>query len=46
MYQRMSAAGQVRLGSGNLLDLLTPPPKEPGEKSLSETVRELRDEER
>jgi len=46
MYERMVAAGQVRLASGNLMDLLPPPPGELGEKSLSEALREMRDEER
>jgi len=46
MFERMVAAGQVRLATGNLMDLLPPPPSEPGEKSLSETLREMRDEER
>ncbi|HTF49138.1 MAG TPA: type II toxin-antitoxin system prevent-host-death family antitoxin [Pseudonocardia sp.] len=46
MFERMVAAGQVRLATGNLMDLLPPPASEPGEKSLSETLREMRDEER
>lgn len=46
MFERMVAAGQVRLATGNLMDLLPPPPSEPGEKSLSETLREMRDQER
>lgn len=45
-FQRMVAAGQVRPASGNLRDLLPPPPAEPGERPLSEVLQELRDEER
>jgi prevent-host-death family protein len=44
-YQRLVAAGRVRLATGNLLDLLPPPPAEPGEPSLSETLQQMRDEE-
>ncbi|MGI9004039.1 MAG: type II toxin-antitoxin system Phd/YefM family antitoxin [Pseudonocardia sp.] len=46
VLDRLEAAGQLRRGVGNLMDLLPPPPAEPGEKSLSETLREMRDEER
>lgn len=48
-FQRMVAAGQVRPASGNLRRLLEtwePLPAEPGEKTLSEVLREMRDEER
>lgn len=46
-FQRMVAAGQVRLATGNLLDHLDSiPAAEPGEKTLSETLQEMRDEER
>lgn len=45
-FQRMVAAGQVRLASGNLRNLLPPPPAEPGERLLSEVLQEMRDEER
>jgi prevent-host-death family protein len=44
-YERLVAAGLVRPASGNLLDLLPPPPAGPGEPSLSETVVQMRDEE-
>ncbi|WP_037067512.1 type II toxin-antitoxin system Phd/YefM family antitoxin [Pseudonocardia acaciae] len=46
MFERLKAAGQVRMAAGNLMDHLPPPPSEPGEKSLSETLLEMRDEER
>jgi hypothetical protein len=45
----MVAAGQVRLAEGNLVETLAslePLKAEPGEKTLSETLREMRDEER
>lgn len=45
-FQRMVAAGQVTLATGNLRDLLPPPPREPGERPLSEVLQEMRDEER
>jgi prevent-host-death family protein len=44
-YERLLAAGRVRPAVGNLLDLLPPPPAEPGEPLLSETVAQMRDEE-
>ena len=44
-YQRLVAAGKVRPAVGNLLDLLPPPPTEPGEPLLSEVLRQMRDEE-
>ncbi len=44
--QRMIAAGQVRMATGNILDHLDDPlPAEPGEESLSETLQRMRDEE-
>jgi prevent-host-death family protein len=46
VYEQMVAAGQVRMATGNILDHLDPLPVVPGEKSLSETLREMRDEER
>jgi prevent-host-death family protein len=45
-FQRMVAAGQVRLATGKLRDHLPPPPAEPGEKSAFEALMEMRDEER
>jgi prevent-host-death family protein len=48
-FQRMVAAGQVQLAQGNLTDLLAtlePLKAEPGEKTLSEVLQEMRDEER
>lgn len=46
-FQRMVAAGQVRRGNGRgISDLLPIPPAPPGAKPLSETLREMRDEER
>jgi prevent-host-death family protein len=48
-FQRMVAAGQVRLAEGNINDTLArwePLAAEPGEKPLSEVLREMRDEER
>ena len=44
-YERLVAAGRVRPATGNLLDLLPPPPAEPGEPLLSETLQQMRDEE-
>ena len=44
-FERMKAAGKVRPAMGNLLDLLPPPPAEPDEPSLSETLQQMRDEE-
>ena len=46
VLDRMRAAGQVRPARGNLMDLLPPPPAPPGTKSLTETLLEMRDEER
>ena len=45
-FERMVAAGQVRLATGNLLDHLPAPPAPPGTRPLSEVVLEMRDEER
>jgi prevent-host-death family protein len=45
-FQRMVAAGQVRLASGKLRDHLPPPPPPPGTRPLSEVLQEMRDEER
>ena len=44
-FERMKAAGQVRPAVGNLLDLMPPPPTPPGQKTLTETLLEMRDEE-
>jgi prevent-host-death family protein len=49
VYQQMVAAGQVRQAQGSMRDLLrelAPLPAEPSEKTLSETLRDMRDEER
>jgi len=49
VYEQMVAAGQVRPAAGNLRDLLKswePLRAEPGEPTLSETLRQMRDEER
>ena len=45
MFERLVAAGKVRPATGNLLDLLPPPPAEPGEPLLSEVLQQTRDEE-
>jgi len=48
-FQRMVAAGQVRLATGSFKDTLAslePLEAEPGEKPLSEVLQEMRDEER
>lgn len=48
-FERLVAAGQVRLARGSLhetLAALEPLKAEPGEKPLSEVLREMRDEER
>jgi prevent-host-death family protein len=48
-FERMVAAGQVRLAKGNLKDTLAtlePLKAKPGEKTLSEVLQEMRDEER
>jgi prevent-host-death family protein len=49
VYQQMVAAGQVRPANGDLRKYLreNPPlPAEPGERTLSEVLQEMRDEER
>lgn len=46
VFEQLVAAGKVRLATGNLMDLLPPPPAEPGEPSLSDTVLQMRNEER
>lgn len=46
VLDRMRAAGQVRPAIGNLLDMMPPPPTPPGAKTLTETLLEMRDEER
>ncbi len=46
VFQQMVAAGQVRLATGDLRDLLPPPAPDPGERPLSEVLQEMRDEER
>jgi antitoxin (DNA-binding transcriptional repressor) of toxin-antitoxin stability system len=48
-FQRLVAAGQVRLATENIkqtLASLEPLKAEPGEKTMSEVLREMRDEER
>jgi prevent-host-death family protein len=46
-FQRLVAAGQVQRATGRGTRGLPPlPPLEPGEGSLSDVVREMRDEER
>jgi prevent-host-death family protein len=48
-FQRLVAAGQVRLATGNIKDTLAswePLEAEPGEKRLSDVLAEMRDEER
>ena len=47
--ERLVAAGQVRMPTGNILDHLATGervPAEPGEKPLSKVLQEMRDEER
>ena len=46
VLDRMRAAGQVRPAIGNLLDRMPPPPTPPGQKTLTEALLEMRDEER
>jgi prevent-host-death family protein len=47
MLDRLEAAGQLRRGTGTgIADLLPPPPAPKGSTPLSETLREMRDEER
>ena len=45
-FERLKALGHVRPASGRLSDLPPPPPEPQGAKSLSETLQEMRDEER
>jgi prevent-host-death family protein len=48
-FERMVAAGQVRLAAGNFTETLAelePLEARPGERTLSEVLREMRDEER
>jgi antitoxin (DNA-binding transcriptional repressor) of toxin-antitoxin stability system len=46
-FERLVAAGQVRLATGNLLDHLDPEPAAPGEaEPLGDLVVRMRDEER
>lgn len=47
-YQRMAAEGRIRPATGRLADLGMPPPIElpPGSRTVSETLLEMRDEER
>ncbi len=45
VLDRMRAAGQVRPAIGNLLDMMPPPPTPAGQKTLTETLLEMRDEE-
>lgn len=45
-YQRMVAAGQVTRATGDWRDMAPPLPAEPGERPLSDVLREMRDEER
>jgi prevent-host-death family protein len=47
MFERLKAAGLVKEATGRgIRDLLPIPPAPPGAKPLSETLREMRDEER
>lgn len=47
ILDRLEAAGQLRRGTGTgITDIPPLPPGPPGSKSLSETLREMRDEER
>ena len=45
-FQRLVAAGQVQMPTGNILDHLPPEPAQPGERSLSEALLKMRNEER
>jgi len=44
--ERLRALGRVREASGRLTDLPPPPEAPPRERSLSDTLREMREEER
>ena len=47
VFQQLVAAGRVRRATAKgIADLLPIPPAPPGERSLSETLQEMRDEER
>jgi prevent-host-death family protein len=46
ILDRLEAAGQLRRRTGSIRDLLPVPEAPPGAASLSETVRQMRDEER
>ena len=47
VFEQLVAAGKVRRATRQgIADLLPIPPAPPGEKSLSETLQEMRDEER
>jgi prevent-host-death family protein len=47
VFDRLVASGRVRRATGKgIADLLPVPPAEPGEPSLSETLQQMRDEER
>ena len=47
VFEQLVAAGKVRRATRKgIADLLPIPPAPPGEKSLSETLQEMRDEER
>lgn len=46
ILDRLEAAGQLRRATGSWRDLMPPPPPEPGAPSLSETLQQMRDEER
>lgn len=46
VFEQLVAAGKVRRATAKgIADLLPIPPAPPGEKSLSETLQEMRDEE-
>jgi prevent-host-death family protein len=48
-FQRLVAAGQVQLATGNIKETLAslePLKAKPGEKTMSEALREMREEER
>lgn len=46
ILDRLEAAGQLRRGAGTLADLGPIPPRPDGAPLLSDTLREMRDEER
>jgi|SRR5919109_3583665 prevent-host-death family protein len=45
-YDRLVAEGHIRPASGDLLELGDPLPREPGERSLTDVLLDMRDEER